>query len=158
MGYPTLIHERVDLARQGRNPMVICRVRSGWAVLGDTQFLPGYSLLLPDPVVPSLNDISVEARLRFLDDMAALGDAVLAATGASRINYSILGNLEPALHAHVFPRYAHEPDEMRSRPVWMYAPETRASVPFDPQRDRALMDAIGRGLVEAGCAIGHEGA
>ena len=28
---------------------------SGWAVLGDTQILPGYSLLLPDLVVPDLN-------------------------------------------------------------------------------------------------------
>ncbi|MFI4882160.1 MAG: HIT family protein [Phycisphaerales bacterium JB064] len=156
MGYPTLIHERVEQARQGRNPAVICRVRSGWAVLGDTQFVPGYSLLLPDPVVPSLNDICGEARTRFLDDMAALGDAVLAATGASRVNYSILGNLVPALHAHVFPRYAHEPDEMRNRPVWMYAPEARASVPFDPERDRAVMDAIRRGLVESGGAIEHE--
>ena len=54
----TLIHERVELARAGRNPYVICRVRSGWVVLGDHQFFRGYSLLLPDPVVASPNDLA----------------------------------------------------------------------------------------------------
>ena len=47
--YPTIIHERVDLARKGKNPTVICRLRSGWVVLGDDQRLRGYSLLLADP-------------------------------------------------------------------------------------------------------------
>ena len=64
----TLIHKRVELARDGFNPYVICRLRSGWAVLGDSQFIPGYSLLLPDPVVPSLNALSKEERTQFLLD------------------------------------------------------------------------------------------
>ena len=49
---------------------------SGWAVLGDPQVLRGYCLLLPDPVVAHLNDLSGRARSQFLDDMARLGDAV----------------------------------------------------------------------------------
>lgn len=55
---------------------------SGWAVMGDVQFLPDYCLLLPDPVVPSLNDLSSEARATYLLDMARLGDALFEATGA----------------------------------------------------------------------------
>ena len=51
---------------------------------------------------------------KFLADMAALGDAMLAVTGAARLNYEMLGNSDPALHAHVFPRYADEPDEHRA--------------------------------------------
>jgi len=47
----TIIHERVDMTQAGTNLTVICRMPSGWAVLGDIQFLRGYSLLLPDPVV-----------------------------------------------------------------------------------------------------------
>jgi len=46
----SLISERVRLAREGRNSYVICRMSSGWAVMGDVQFLPGYCLLLPDHV------------------------------------------------------------------------------------------------------------
>ena len=45
-----LITERVALARNGANDKVICRMPSGWAVMGDVQFLPGYCLLVPDPV------------------------------------------------------------------------------------------------------------
>ena len=46
-------------------------------VIGDVQFLPGCCLLLPDPVVPSLNDLSEQARATFLLDMARVGDAIL---------------------------------------------------------------------------------
>lgn len=84
------------------------------------QFLPGYCLLLPDPVVPSLNDLDEAARTTYLLDMARLGDAALQATGALRMNYEILGNSEPELHCHVFPRYASEPEHLRRMPVWFY--------------------------------------
>jgi diadenosine tetraphosphate (Ap4A) HIT family hydrolase len=53
-------------------------------------------------------------------DLGRLGDAVLAATRAVRINYAIFGNLEPALHAHVHPRYADEPEAMRTNNPWAY--------------------------------------
>jgi diadenosine tetraphosphate (Ap4A) HIT family hydrolase len=89
-------------------------------VLGDPQILPGYCLLLPDPVVPDLNALASDARRQFLDDMAAVGDAVLAVTAAERLNYEILGNVEPALHAHVIPRYATEPPPTRKQPVWLH--------------------------------------
>lgn len=95
-----LISHRVELARKGANDKVICRMASGWAVMGDVQFLPGYCLLLPDPVVASLNDLDANARAAYLLDMARIGDALLAATGALRINYEILGNSEPQLHSH----------------------------------------------------------
>lgn len=115
-----LITDRVNLAREGKNDKVICRMRSGWAVMGDVQFLTGYCLLLPDPVVTSLNDLTTQDRLLFLEDMSRIGDALLALTGAARINYEILGNSEPELHAHIFPRYSDEPDEKRTKPVWFY--------------------------------------
>jgi diadenosine tetraphosphate (Ap4A) HIT family hydrolase len=83
-------------------------------------------------------------------NMVALGDALLAVTDAYRINYEILGNGEPALHAHVFPRRMSEPDEFRVHPVWSYPQDMRRSVLFEPTRDRPQMDAIFRQLREAG--------
>jgi hypothetical protein len=62
----TLIHRRVEMARAGTNPTVVCRVPSGWIVLGDTQFLRGYSILLPDSVVPDLNALDKSRRIEFL--------------------------------------------------------------------------------------------
>ena len=140
---PGLIEQRVDLARRGENPAVIARMASGWAVLADFQFLAGWSILLPDPVVPTLNDLPADRRAAFLLDMASLGDAVLAATGAVRVNYAMYGNQAPALHAHVFPRFADEPEEMRTRPAWLYPPDAFSTRrPFDAARDAALMRKI----------------
>jgi len=135
----TLIHQRVELAKQGLSPQVICRLPSGWAVLGDSQFIAGYSLLLPDPVVPSLNDLTPDQRAQFLLDMTAIGDALLATTDAYRINYEILGNTEPALHAHIFPRRMTEPEKYRGGPVFSYPKAERESRPFDPDRDSRLL-------------------
>jgi diadenosine tetraphosphate (Ap4A) HIT family hydrolase len=116
----TAIHEQVSAAREGRNPRVIARLYSGWAVFGERQFVRGYALLLPDPVVPNLNALDVGARGAYLSDMARLGDALLKVTGAVRINYAIFGNEAPALHAHVVPRYQDEPEALRTRHPWAY--------------------------------------
>ncbi len=130
-GYPTLIHERVDQARRGENPSVICRMPSGWAVLGDDQFFVGYSLLLPDPVVENLTDLGDAERAGFLSDMALIGEALHDCTDAYRINYEILGNSEAALHAHVFPRYQNEPERLRRGPVWWYDLQDLTGDPLD---------------------------
>ena len=108
----------------------------------DTQWLPGACLLLADPVVASLNDLDKTARVAFLLDMSNLGDALLKVTGAHRINYSILGNGEPYLHAHLFPRYPHEPEPMRNQPVSVYPNEVWQKRPFDPIRDTTLMQTL----------------
>lgn len=140
----TVIHRQVAAAQRGELARVVARMPSGWAVLGDPQILPGYCLLLPDPVVPHLNALTGAARVAFLDDMARLGDAVLAVTSAERINYEILGNVEPALHAHVIPRYGWEPPERRRTAVWMH--NWSAAAPFDAGTHRALAAAIAAAL------------
>lgn len=131
----TAIHRRVAALRAGADPTFIARMESGWAVFGEQQFLRGYALLLPDPVVPTLNALTGAAREKFMVDMSALGDALLQATGAVRINYAIFGNQEPALHAHVVPRYADEPEGLRVAHPWAYdwnkAPLLDAQSSFD---------------------------
>jgi len=140
---PTFIHKRVSAAQKGENPTVICQMPSGWAVIGDQQFIPGYCLLLPDPVVPDLNALTDVHRSQYLSDMAAIGDALLEVTDAYRINYEILGNTEPALHAHIFPRYLSEPEGPRSHPIWVgYTREENLSRPLDLERDRELMEKL----------------
>lgn len=138
----TLIHERVAAAQAGTNLTVICRMPSGWAVMCDVQFLRGYSLLLPDPVVPDLNALNREYRTQYLLDMATIGDALLEVTGAFRINYEILGNLHPALHAQIIPRYMSELEDLRKGPVFFYDKDYRNSIKFDYERDKELLAQI----------------
>lgn len=140
----TAIDRVVEECRQGENPRVVARLGSGWAVMAEKQVLPGYCLLYPDPVVPTLNDLHHEARARFLADMAHLGDAILKVTDAVRINYEILGNQDPALHAHIIPRYEDEPEELRPRPIWFY--DWDEARPFSLATDGLLLDQIRAGL------------
>ena len=136
------IPERIEAARNGTNPTLVCRVPSGWVVLCDTQFLRGYCILLADPVVPSLNDLDHEKRVEFASDMAIVGDALLEVTGAYRINYAIAGNTDPYLHAHIVPRYLSEPENLRIGLPWSHPKEERDSILFDLERDRPLMQQL----------------
>jgi diadenosine tetraphosphate (Ap4A) HIT family hydrolase len=136
------IPQRIEHAREGTNPTVICRVPSGWVVLCDMQFLSGYCILLADPPVSSLNDLSHAQREQFLLDMTNIGDALMEVTGAYRINYAVAGNTDPYLHAHIVPRYMTEPEALRKGLPWSHSKEEIESIRFDYERDQALMDRI----------------
>lgn len=114
---------RIQAAIDGTNPMVMAELPGGFAVFGDVQFLPGYCVLLPKQNITDLNHLEEPARTLFLQSMAQLGDAVLAACHPVRVNYDILGNTDNFLHAHVFPRYKTESAERLAKPVWLYTPD-----------------------------------
>lgn len=115
MTTPGPISNRAERLRRGEDPQLIARLASGWAILANQQPGPitGCCMLIPDPVVSSVNDLDAPARAAFMTDLVLLGDAVLAATGAERINYLILCNQVPELHGHVVPRFATEDPEKR---------------------------------------------
>lgn len=140
-----LIHQRVEMARRGENPYVICRMPAGWLVIGDVQPLPGYCLLLADPVVGAINDLDEAGRIAYSLDVARIGDALLAVTGAERINYETWGNLEPALHTHITPRYAHEPPLKRRTTPGRAYPRLLARK-FDARKDGAFMRRMAEAL------------
>lgn len=117
------ITEQVEACRRGAHPRLVSRMACGWLVMAPSQRLRGYCILLADPIVPTLNHLSGAARAQFLADMAAAGDAVAAVVKPLRLNYEMLGNLDPTLHAHVVPRHADEPESLRTKAIWLYPPE-----------------------------------
>jgi diadenosine tetraphosphate (Ap4A) HIT family hydrolase len=140
-----LIEQRVEMARNGQNPFVICKMKSSWPVIGDVQPLPGYCVFLADPLVESINALDAAARTQYSLDVIAAGDAVLASTDAYRINYETLGNAEPALHTHILPRYRDEPDDKRRRPAWV-GYDWATSRKFDPAQDGPFIERVRRHL------------
>jgi diadenosine tetraphosphate (Ap4A) HIT family hydrolase len=144
----TAIHRRVNDARAGRDITVLGRCASGWAVFGQQQFVQGYLLLLPDPVVPDLNALTPERRSQFLLDMSHLGDALVRTTAPVRINYAIFGNVEPALHAHVIPRYRSEPEHLQTQHPWTH--DWDAAPAFDPILMGPLMRTLRAELSQLG--------
>lgn len=143
--------DRIGAVLRGTNPTVLARLEAGFAVIGDVQFLPGYCVLLTERIgVDRLSDLPRRERLAFLSDLDRLATAVEVACAAvdplfSRVNLEILGNRDPFLHAHVWPRYGWEDAALRTRPVWSYPPSHWS----DP--DHALSERHGslRALITA---------
>ncbi|MEU0988229.1 diadenosine tetraphosphate hydrolase [Streptomyces sp. NPDC005953] len=145
--------DRIASALRGENPTVLRRLSAGFAVIGDVQFLPGYSVLLSDdPRVERLSDLPRDRRLAFLSDMDRLGEAVERAARRTdpafrRVNLEILGNTDGFLHAHIWPRFAWEPADLVVSPVWHYPRDRWADEEYalGPQHD-PLRAAIGEEL------------
>ncbi len=133
--------QRLQACRNGSEPRLIVRLPSGFVVLHEFQYWPGYCLLLADPLVGRLNDLQDQSRVDFLKDMARVGDALLAATGAVRVNYSIYGNLDPFLHAHIVPRYADEDSQYRTMPP-LAVPASVRDVSIDDSQVTDLIQRI----------------
>ena len=117
--------DRIGAAVRGENPMVIARMKSGFAVIGDYQLLPGYCVLLRYPEAGSLNELSLKERQQYLLDMTLIGDAILKVCKPLRVNYTTLMNEDHYLHTHIHPRYDWEPEPHRSKPVFLYPPKVK---------------------------------
>ncbi|WP_241979699.1 HIT family protein [Cryobacterium suzukii] len=118
--------DRIGSAARGENPTVLAELQSGYAVIGDVQFLPGYCVLLgKDPNAKALAEMPRQERVQFLADVDLLATAVERACRATdpafrRVNIDILGNADAFVHAHIWPRYEWEASELVWRPVWLY--------------------------------------
>jgi diadenosine tetraphosphate (Ap4A) HIT family hydrolase len=144
------------LSAQENRPCGICagieRIRSGSAprvaelphsfvVLGDQQFYRGYCILLARHHATELFLMpAAEARALF-DEMRLVAEAIAAVTHPWKVNYECLGNSEPHVHWHIFPRWATESDELRRGPIWL-RPEAERKVELAPDDRRGLIRAI----------------
>jgi diadenosine tetraphosphate (Ap4A) HIT family hydrolase len=117
-------------------------MRSGSVYLSQMQFLRGYCILSAEPVVASINELSPNARSAFLLDMVRIGDSLMEVTDAFRINYALMGNSQPILHAHIVPRYMWEPEKLRKGLPWDHPDAYAESTQFDAERDQLLMEQL----------------
>ena len=117
--------DRIGSCMRGENPTLLTKMRSGFAVIGDTQFLPGYCVLLGYPQADSLNGLPAAERCRYLLDTTLVGDAIIRVCTPLRINYQTMMNADAYLHTHIEARYAWEPEAYRRGPSWRYPAEQR---------------------------------
>ncbi len=140
------ICRRTRDAREGSHAGLIAELDTGYAVLGDSQFFRGYSVLLCKTPATELDELPKATRLRYLEEMSQLAEAVRRATTPHKLNYECLGNVVHHLHFHVFPRRLTDPDP--KAPVWGQMPtgDEVAKYKLDPARDRELKETIRREL------------
>lgn len=139
---PCELCDFIHQCESGAHPGVIAELETGWAVLGNSQFFRGYSLLLCKTPATELDELAPQVRAKFLEEMALLAQAVRAVVKPHKMNYECLGNLVHHLHWHIFPRY--ESEASPEKPVWMTMPQGDDAAPFalDAERDAPLIEAI----------------
>lgn len=140
------ICERLRQAGRGEHPGFILEMETGVAVLGDSQFFRGYCLLLCKTPATELDELPPDVRLKYLEEMALLAQAVRAVVRPHKLNYECLGNMVHHLHWHIFPRRADE--EHPTKPVWVGQPtgEEAARYALNTERDAPLIAAIRKEL------------
>ena len=101
-----LICERIELIKQGRNPHFVKELETGYVVIGDGQYFKGYTLFLAKEHVTELHQMEYETKIKFLEEMSIVQEAVAKAFQAEKMNIELLGNGDAHVHWHLFPRKA----------------------------------------------------
>lgn len=85
------------------------------AFYNDGRF-PGRCILALKDHADHPHEIPDDVAAQFALDQKRAGAAIMAATGADRMNYAILGNTVSHVHSHLIPRRADE--IIAARPIW----------------------------------------
>lgn len=127
-----LICKRIALIKKKKNPYFVIELETGYVVIGDYQFYKGYSLFLCKKHTDELHKLPKKFRMKFLEEMSLLGEAIYKAFSPEKLNYEALGNTDPHLHWHIFPRY--ENDQDKKRVTWVIDKSIRYSKKYKPTK------------------------
>ena len=116
-----LICDRIQMIKEGNNPYFVKELETGYVVLGDNQHFKGYTIFLCKQHATELHELDADFKLKFLEEMSLVGEAVSRAFPCEKMNYELLGNGDSHLHWHLFPRVSGDLGECGHNgkgPVW----------------------------------------
>ncbi len=109
--------ERIEMIKKGTNPYFVCELETGYVVIGDHQHFKGYTLFLCKEHEAELHFLPEEFRMKYLEEMALVAEAIYNVFKPEKMNYELLGNGDTHIHWHLFPRVTG--DTPVKGPVWM---------------------------------------
>ena len=115
--------------------------------LAANQSVPGYCVLICHKHAREPYELSPEDRALFFEDMLHAAAVIEAVYGAVKMNYQILGNAVPHVHAHIVPRYYGDPAP--GHPIDPDAAKVLLSPAEYRARAAALRQALGVASPEA---------
>lgn len=121
-----IVCDRIRRIQQNTNPYFVKELETGYVVIGDYQHFKGYTLFLYKEHKMELFQLPREEKIRFLEEMSIVAEAVSRAFGAEKMNCELLGNGDAHLHWHLFPRIIGDLDGYGNKgkgPVWWYPRE-----------------------------------
>lgn len=136
-----LICERIELIKQGKNPHFVKELETGYVVIGDGQYFKGYTLFLAKEHVTELHQMEYETKIKFLEEMSIVQEAVAKAFQAEKMNIELLGNGDAHVHWHLFPRKAGDMKGYGHNgrgPVWWVPWEKMSSEEYQPKENDLL--------------------
>ncbi len=129
-----LICNRITQIQEDTNPYFVAELQTGYVVLGDFQYFHGYTLFLCKQHVSELHYLEQSVKMHFLEEMSLVAQAVFECFTPLKLNYELLGNSEPHLHWHLFPRQSNE--AMLRSPVWLVDKSIRYADIARPNADQ----------------------
>lgn len=120
------ICDRINMIREGINPYLVRELETGYVVMGDNQHFKGYTLFLCKEHKTELFQLDHSMKMKFLEEMSIVAEAVSKAFHAEKMNYELLGNGDTHLHWHLFPRREGDIENYGNNgkgPVWWYPME-----------------------------------
>ena len=118
-----LICDRIQMIKENSNPWFVKELKTGYVVIGDNQHFKGYTLFLCKEHKTELFQLDYATKMKFLEEMSVVAEAVANAFGAEKMNYELLGNGDSHLHWHLFPRVSGDLENYGNKgkgPVWWY--------------------------------------
>ena len=81
-----LICQRIEWIKAGENPYFVKELETGYVVIGDHQYFKGYTLFLAKEHVTELHHMETSVKLRFLEEMSLVQEAVAKTFKAEKMN------------------------------------------------------------------------
>lgn len=121
-----LVCDRIEMIKNGTNPYFVKELETGYVVIGDNQHFKGYTLFLCKDHRTELFHLEPKKKIKFLEEMSIVAEAVSKAFDAEKMNYELLGNGDTHIHWHLFPRVNGDLGKYGNNgkgPVWWYPME-----------------------------------
>jgi diadenosine tetraphosphate (Ap4A) HIT family hydrolase len=116
----------------GEGPLYIADLPTSRAYLNEDQFFPGWVFLVLKRHAVELYDLEAVERAGLVEDLSRVARALHRVYRPVKMNYELLGNLEPHIHWHLVPRLPEDPEPRG--PVWRVVHDPAALPPAEAAR------------------------
>lgn len=115
---------------KNENPYFVAELETGYVVIADRQLFRGYTLFLCKQHKKELFKLKTNYKLKFLEEMSVVSEAVFKAFKPKKLNCELLGNTDSHLHWHIIPRYYRDPKPLTA--IWSIHSSIRNSSKYKP--------------------------
>ncbi len=86
------------------DPYFVMELETGYVILGWYQRFKGYTVFSCKQHGPELHDLEHDFRIKHLEEMSVVAEAIYNLFKPDKMNYELLGNGCPHIHWHLYPR------------------------------------------------------